>query len=167
MFILHLKGQRQVDDAEMDIGTVLADMSPVQTRGRGRSRGRARAAATSTRGRGRGKAANKEAIMDKEDVTAISDSEEEFIPPPKLTTPRQTAKSSRGTRGVRASAASNASAGSSQITQAFARQSQISTQVTQRIAPAAPTPTLAPTATRVARPKASSARGVCYVSDSD
>jgi hypothetical protein len=167
MFILHLKGHRQVDDAEMDIGTVLADMSPVQTRGRGRGRGRARAAATSTRGRGKGKAANKEAIIDKEDVTVISDSEEEFIPPTKLTTPRQTAKSSRGTRGVRASAASNASVGSSQITQAFARQSQISTQVTQRIAPAAPTPTLAPTATRVARPKASSARGVCYVSDSD
>jgi hypothetical protein len=39
--------------------------------------------------------------------------------------------------------------------------------VTQRIVPAASTPTPTPTTSRPARPKASTARGVCYVSDSD
>ncbi|KZS02945.1 Double-strand break repair protein MRE11A [Daphnia magna] len=158
---------RQADDDEMNVSNTLADVSPVQTRGRGRGRGRARAAmSTSTRGRGRGRGATKETKIDKEDVTIISDSEEEFIPVAAVATPRQTARSSRGIRGARATAAANPPAASSQITQAFARQSQISTQPTQRAAPPTATGTPATTA-RSARPKASTARGVCYVSDSD
>lgn len=164
---MRLQTHRQADDDEMEVSNTLADVSPVQTRGRGRGRGRSRAAmSTSTRGRGRGRGATKETKIDKEDVTIISDSEEEFIPVAAVATPRQTARSSRGIRGARATAAANPPAASSQITQAFARQSQISTQPTQRAAPPTATGTPATTA-RSARPKASTARGVCYVSDSD
>lgn len=197
----YLQTHRQADD-DMDVGNTLDDVSPVQIRGRGRGRGRARAASsTSTRARGRGRGASKEAQFDIEDVTIVSDSEEEFIPPSNVTTPRQTARVSRGMqpsnvtrpiqtarrvsqtsvvttprqtakyggmRGMRGSTVANPATASSDISQAFARQSQISTQPTQSAAPPSHAATEKPVATvRSARPKASSARGVCYVSDSD
>ena len=161
-FILNLKHHQLVEDDGMDFQNTPAEVTP-PVRGRGRARGRAKTAAsgTTSRGRGRGRGASKlspKVDEDEAEITVVSGSDDDFVPSKQTATPRQVAKSSRGTRARGAGGA---------ISQAFARQSQITTQASQRTAPAAAASSPAATTRTSARPKASTTRGVCYVSDSD
>lgn len=95
----------------------------------------------------------------------ISDSDEESFAS-KQAKPKQTTRLSRATREPKAT--SSRVATSSTISQAFARQSQISSQTTQRVAPPTPAAASAVSSARSkTQPKSSSSRGICYISDSD
>lgn len=129
---------------------------PARARGRGRGRAvRARGrAAASSRGRGKSRANDEEISIDDDEATQVVAAPE-----------RAKATRARGVRG-RAAVPAAAAPAQSNITQAFARQSQSQTLSQRAAASSTPLTPVAP-CTRPARKSTSAARGVCYISDSD